>query len=174
MKAAWEVDVQHNHDDIIKWKHFPRYWSFVRGIHRSPVNSPHKGQWRGALMLSLICAWKQGWVNNREAGDLRHHRAHYDVTVLTYPKTLMDHNVEEQPKSGCTGTSAGWVHIATDVCHFDNPLHLRTALGACQGNIVCLSDDFLTVFVTRITIHACTHPTARPWREYITINFWEL
>ena len=37
---------------VNKWKHFPRYWPFVRGIHRSPVNSPHKGQWRGALMFS--------------------------------------------------------------------------------------------------------------------------
>ena len=44
------------HDDVIKWKHFPRYWPFVRGIHRPRVNSPHKGQWRGALMFSLICA----------------------------------------------------------------------------------------------------------------------
>ena len=43
------------HDYVIKWKHFPRYWPFVRGIHRSRVNSPHKGQWRGALMFSLIC-----------------------------------------------------------------------------------------------------------------------
>ena len=43
------------HDEVIKWKHFPRYWPFVRGIHRWPVNSPHKGQWRGALMFSLIC-----------------------------------------------------------------------------------------------------------------------
>ena len=43
-----------NHDDVIKWKHFPRYWPFVWGIHLSPVNSPHKGQWRGALMFSLI------------------------------------------------------------------------------------------------------------------------
>ena len=34
------------HDDVITWKHFPRYWPFVRGIHRSPVDSPHKGQWR--------------------------------------------------------------------------------------------------------------------------------
>ena len=53
-------------DDVIKWKHFPRYGPFVRGIHRSPVNSPHKGQWRGALMFSLICALnkrlsKQSW-----------------------------------------------------------------------------------------------------------------
>ena len=60
-----------NHDDVIKWKHFTRYWPFVRGIHRSPVNSPHKGHWRGALMFSLICAWINGSVNNREAGDLR-------------------------------------------------------------------------------------------------------
>ena len=72
------------HDDVIKWKHFPRYWSFVRGIHRSTVNSPHKGQWRGALMFSLICARINGRVNNREAVDLRRHRAHYDVVVMNY------------------------------------------------------------------------------------------
>ena len=70
------------HDDVIKWKHFPRYWPFVRGIHRSPVNSPHKGQWRGAFMFSLICVWINDWVNNREAGDLRCYRAHYDVIVM--------------------------------------------------------------------------------------------
>ena len=70
------------HDDVIKWKHFPRYWPFVRGIHRSPVNSPHKGQWRGALIFSLICVRINGWVNNRDAGDLRRHHSHYDVTVM--------------------------------------------------------------------------------------------
>ena len=69
-------------DDVIKRKHFPRYWPFVRGIHRSQVNSPHKGQWCGALMCSLICARRNVWVNNREAGDLRRHRAHYDVIVM--------------------------------------------------------------------------------------------
>ena len=45
------------------WRHqmetFPRYWPFVRVIHRSPVNSPQKGQWRGALMVSLICAFNK-------------------------------------------------------------------------------------------------------------------
>ena len=70
------------HDDVIKWKHFPRYWPFVPGIHWSPVNSPHKGQWRGALVFSLICAWTNGLINNRNAGDLRRHRAHYDVTLM--------------------------------------------------------------------------------------------
>ena len=74
-----------NHDDVIKWRHFPRYWPFVRRIHRSPVNSPHKGQWRGALMFTLICARIKGWVNNREAGDLRRNRAHYDVIVMHIP-----------------------------------------------------------------------------------------
>ena len=52
------------------------------GNNRSPVNSPDKGQWRRALMFSLIRAWIKGWVNNREAGDLRPHLAHYDVTVM--------------------------------------------------------------------------------------------
>ena len=73
----------HYQGDAIKWKHFPRYWPFVRGIHQLPVNSLHKGQWRRALMFYLICAWIKCWVNNREAGDLRHHRAHYDVIVMT-------------------------------------------------------------------------------------------
>ena len=76
--------LEQTHDDIIKWKHFPRYWPFVRGIHRSPVNSPHKGQWRGAFMFTLICARINGWVNTREAGDLRRYRAHYDVIVMMW------------------------------------------------------------------------------------------
>ena len=78
------LDRSCEHDDVIKWKTFPRYWPFVRGIHRSPVNSRHKGQWRGALMFSFICVWINGWVNNREAGDLRRYRTHSDVTVMHY------------------------------------------------------------------------------------------
>ena len=70
------------HDDVINWKHFPRYWPFVRGIHRPPVNSPHKGQWRGALMFSLIGVRINGSVNKREAGDLRRYHAHYDVIIM--------------------------------------------------------------------------------------------
>ena len=52
-------------DDVIKWKHFPRYWPFVP--------------------FSLICVWMNGCVNNREAGDLRRYRAHYDVIVMSSP-----------------------------------------------------------------------------------------
>ena len=56
------------HDNVIKWKHFPRYWPFVRGLNRSPVNSHGKGQWPGTLKFSLICAWTNGWANHRDAG----------------------------------------------------------------------------------------------------------
>ena len=77
--AAPGVDI---HDDVIKWKHFPCYWPFVRGIHRSPVNSPHKGQWRGALMYSFNQRPNKLWVNSREAGDLRHIRPQYNVRVM--------------------------------------------------------------------------------------------
>ena len=43
----------------------------MRGIHRSPVDYPHKGQWHGALSCILTCAWTNGSANNRDAGDLR-------------------------------------------------------------------------------------------------------
>ena len=56
LKFVWKL-----HDDVIKWKHFPRSRPFVWGIQWSPVNSPHKGQWRGALMFSLISARINGW-----------------------------------------------------------------------------------------------------------------
>ena len=68
------------------WSHqmetFPRYWPSVRGIHRSTVNSPHKGQRRGTLMFSLVYPWLNAWVNNREAVVLRRYRAHHDVIVM--------------------------------------------------------------------------------------------
>ena len=80
----FEISSANLHDDVNKWKHFPRYWPFVRGIHRPPVNSPYKGQWRGVLMFSLICVWINTWVNNREAGYLRRHRAHYHVMVMEW------------------------------------------------------------------------------------------
>ena len=68
------------------WRHqmetFSEKLALCAGNSPVPVNSPHKGQWRGALMFSLICVWINGWVNNGEAGDLRRHRGHYDVSVM--------------------------------------------------------------------------------------------
>ena len=96
VEGCWQRYMKRNdenisyHNDVIKWKHFPRYCPFVRGIHRSPVNFLHKGQWRRALMFSLICAWMNGWVNNHKAGDLKRHRTHSDVTVMC---SIWDHYI---------------------------------------------------------------------------------
>ena len=75
------------HDDVIKWKHFPRYWPFVRGIHRTPVHRwiPRRKGSDGELWCFLWSApWINGWEKNCEVGDLRRHRAHYDVIVIGY------------------------------------------------------------------------------------------
>ena len=69
------------HDDVIKWKYFPCYcplWG------ESPVTGgfPSQKSVTRSLILSLMCAWTDGWANNRDVGDLRRHRAHYDVNLM--------------------------------------------------------------------------------------------
>ena len=71
---------------------FPAWLALSAGNSPVPVNSPHKGQWRGALMFSLICVWINGWVNNREAGDLRRHHGHYDVIIMNSNITYITQN----------------------------------------------------------------------------------
>ena len=63
------------------WRHQMETFSALLAICAG--NSPHKGQWRGALVFSLICVWINDWLNNHEAGDLRRYRAHCDVTVMS-------------------------------------------------------------------------------------------
>ena len=70
------------HEDIIKRKHFPHYWPFVRVIHWSPVNSPQKKPVTPSFDVFFICTWINCWVKNCEAGDMRRHCAHYDVILL--------------------------------------------------------------------------------------------
>ena len=95
MIFLWAVKACMFHD-VVKWKHFPRYWPFVRGIHQSLVNTPHKVQWLGTLRFSLICAWTNSWVNNQYGGDLRHHHARYDFTVMPCPHVRMRLDLEMQ------------------------------------------------------------------------------
>ena len=61
---------------------FSALLAFCVEIHRWPVKSPHKSQWRGALVFSMISAWTNSWASNGYAGDLRRHRAHYNVIVI--------------------------------------------------------------------------------------------
>ena len=116
------------HDDIIKWKHFPRYWPFVQQMHRSPVNSPHKGQWCRILMFSLICTWINSWVNNCD--DLRHHHAHYDVTVMhclsMAPSILTDWDRDKMANILTTFSSAfSWLKMCKFWLKFHWSLFLR-------------------------------------------------
>ena len=126
------------YDDVIKWKHFRRYWPFVREIHRSPVNSPHKGHWRGALTFSLICVWINGWVNNREAGDLRRYRAHYDVSVMiTFQVTAIKKTTFER------GRHVVGLWLAGSSYHSDN--------AQCQWHLKCLRWGLLSQWLSNPT-----------------------
>ena len=105
------------------WRHemetFSALLAICAGNSPVPVNSPHKDQRRGALMFSLICTWMNAWVNDREAGDLRLYRAHYDVTVMNI-KRVTNSMVQIlisscqwkliQIRFGISWTSQNWFH----------------------------------------------------------------
>ena len=137
------------HDDVINWNDFPRYWPFVRGIHRSPVNSPHKGQRRGAFMFSLISARLNGWVNNREAGDLRRIRPHYDVTV----QFLTRQGGTTQMIINCYILCCSKIHIfcKMDRAHINKPtakIKIKHYLTTCWLNT---EQDFLSNYPLQST-----------------------
>ena len=82
----------------------------VQEMHWSPVNSPHKGQWRRVLMFSLICAWTNGWICNRDASHLRRHRAHYDVAqCIQHLKDLIWPMCWSVSKLQCLGGIPAWL-----------------------------------------------------------------
>ena len=70
-----------SHDDVIRWKHFPCYWHFVRGIHWSPGGFPSQRPVMRSIVF-FFCVWTNGWANNRDVSNLRRHRARYGVTVM--------------------------------------------------------------------------------------------
>ena len=163
------------HDDVIKWKHFPRYWPFVRGIHRSLVNSPHKGQRRGALMFSLICVWTNGWVdlNHDEAGDLRRHRGHYDVIVMFVACFAMIPWVHHI----CSNFPLQWRHLSVMAHQISNYLfnrngmqrkHQSSALYPIHWNQKIVN---LTTLSSLAVPYVCTVPpvTAKlsHWRPFV-------
>ena len=87
------------------WRHqmetFPALLAFCTG--NSPVTGefPEQSQWRGALMFSWNCAWTYSWANNRDAGDLRRYRAHYDVIVMQTERQaqITDLLIEKESKA---------------------------------------------------------------------------
>ena len=98
-----------NYDDVIKGKTFPRYWPFVLGIHRSPMDSPDKGQLHRGIMFSLMCARTNGskhtryrwfeapWLSLwRHCNDFNHQAVHPPIDASSNPyfnSTLL--NIEQ-------------------------------------------------------------------------------
>ena len=113
----------------------------MRAIHRSPVNSPHKGRWSGALIFSLICVWINGWVNSREVGDLRRYRAHYDVTVMIMTHRLRGIQntsvlLNGLTEANCNNSSTEWYFTRS---HYV----IINAWGVWYGRFLVISWDFL-------------------------------
>ena len=82
-----------SHDDVIKWKHFPLYWPFVRGIHRSPVTGEFPSQ---RPVTRSFCVFFYLHLNKRLSKQsrrrwFRRHRAHYDVSVMSTQRLAHRH-----------------------------------------------------------------------------------
>ena len=116
-------------------------------------NSPVKGQWRGALMFSLICVWINGWVNNREAGDLRRYRVHYNVTVMFV--------------AGCPGDC----HSDHFWCSWRRRLR-RDRHAFVSVNNLCGFDEFAHVVTWLFTLILCSYCDITDW--FILIYFISL
>ena len=107
---------RHIHDDVIKWKHFPRYWPFVRGIYPRTTASDAE------LWCFLWSApWLNGWVNNRAAGDLRRQCAHNDVIVkiwvnISSGNGLLPDGTKPLPEGMLTSHQYGSVYSPENNC----------------------------------------------------------
>ena len=164
------------HDDVINCKHFPRYWPFVRGIHRSPVNSLHKGQWRGALIFSLICVCINDWVNNRDASDLRRYRAHYDVTIMLDIIYKTAYSLRQSPnhisKTAILHTATTRLFLSPCIslcrCLFDcDATGVPWEGGSCVWIIIW--NLYSVVPMTRVYHDMCL----RKWKQRYLTWFWE-
>ena len=126
------------HDDVIKWKHFSRYWPFLRGIHRSPVNSPHKGQWHGPLRFSLVCAWTNSNFLNYTYTTQRANTYTY-ICVCTY---LV---LASQTKTFWRNSVMIYLKIRNYIitvkyfcCHFQRIFHTASYLGQ-DLSVLCIN-----------------------------------
>ena len=129
---------------------FSALLALCAGNSAVPVNSPHNGQWRGVLMLSLICVWINDWVNNGEAGDLRRHLGHYDVNVmhLTIPLVVQGLiKISKSAYSNWTSSAIKWKCLACNMI-YENLSALQTIPINVQNTTYCL------------------HVTSRVWITY--------
>ena len=74
VQAAWRMMTSSNGNIFRVTGHLCGEFTGPRWIPRTMASN--------AELWCFICVWINGWVNNREAGDLRRYRAHYDVIVM--------------------------------------------------------------------------------------------
>ena len=80
-----------NHDDVMTWRRFPRYWPCVRGIYRSTVvDSPHKKLVIRGFDAALMFAWTWSWANNQVAVDLRRRYAARNCPFVAIFRSFLD------------------------------------------------------------------------------------
>ena len=160
------------------WRHqmetFSALLALCAGNSPVPVNSPHKGQWRGALMFSLICARINDWVNNREAGDLRRHLGHYDVNVMWslhkgYLRRLPQHTQQIDPMKPVPQSNVSFElyqlrspTIASGVSHNKNEITLN----------ICASPAFESYLFGKNVLLTLVNSDGHVWGVYY-IN-WSL
>ena len=73
--------------------------------------------------------WINGWVNNREAGDLRRHRAHYDVIVIIHEHSIITQSNKREMK---------WAHLFVADLGFS-----RFKLDTCRSMVAMMDVSFL-------------------------------
>ena len=139
---------------------FQRYWPFVWGIHRSPMNSPHKGQWRGALMFSLICALNKqswGWWFETPSHSLWHHCDVHNSWNIPYAQRRLWKRFRLLRKSTAVRTTKYWHPPNTTITNrefFCNRnwfvvVNLRVWLLCWQTGKVGISKSWLASFWLR-------------------------
>ena len=72
LACHWGPPRDDHHDDVIKWKHVPRYWPFVRGFHRSPVPRSFDVSLDLRLNKQLSRQWCGWWFETPSRPSLRH------------------------------------------------------------------------------------------------------
>ena len=133
------------------------------GIHRPPVNSPHKGQWRVAFMPSLICAWRNNWVNTRHGGDLTRHRTHYDVTVVVAicrHKSRLGSNSVQAVASLIICVNSSYISYPWEdatYAYFSQTLHLLINYTTCilKTKMQCAKENIFWLTLFLIKSHNC-------------------
>ena len=153
------------------WRH--QMGTFSALLDLCAGSSPVTGKFPTQMSVSRsfkvfwICIWINGWVNNREADDLRRHRAHYDVTVkcivfsyktsvLLNPRSLIykfkfwkikSYNYKSTSQSFALGdwnVTASMQNV-TSQCNFQLCICLKSLIFKCVTCAFCFYKWFCTL-----------------------------